>query len=143
VDRVAPLLSSLTMTRRRFAVGRAATALRAVARASVPSGTVFAYTLSEPAQVSIAIYRTLPGRRAGRRCLPATASRRRLRPCARTLRRGTLVRSAARGRRSTPFSGRIGSSALAPGQYRATVTATDANGNVSRPASVAFTTVRP
>jgi hypothetical protein len=44
----------------------------------------------------------------------------------------------APGRRSTPFSGRLGRRPLAAGRYRATLRATDAAGNLSRPVSVRF-----
>ena len=42
---------------------------------------------------------------------------------------------------SVPFSGRLAGSALAPGSYKASVTAIDAAGNRSRPATVRFTVV--
>jgi hypothetical protein len=45
------------------------------------------------------------------------------------------------GRRSTPFSGRIGRRPLPPGRYRATLRATDAAGNVSAGVAMAFTVV--
>jgi hypothetical protein len=130
------------MLRRLFAVARRATALRA--HGAARRGTAFRYTLSERARVTIAIDRLLPGRRVGRRCLAATRARRHRPRCTRALRRGTLVRTGVvAGRRSTPFSGRLGRRSLAPGRYRATLRATDAAGNVSRPATIRFRVVRP
>jgi hypothetical protein len=52
--------------------------------------------------------------------------------------RGTLHHAGARGKNSLPFSGRVGGRALAPGSYEAVFTATDAAGNKSKRASVAF-----
>jgi hypothetical protein len=139
VDRVPPRLTLLGMLRRRFAVSRLPTAISAAGR----RGTAFRYTLSEPARVTFRIYRLLPGRRVGRRCLAPTRARRRRPPCTRALLRGTLRRTVARaGRRSTPFTGRIGRRALALGRYRATLTTADAAGNVSAPRSITFTVVR-
>jgi hypothetical protein len=40
------------------------------------------------------------------------------------------------------FSGRIGRRALTPGRYQVALTATDAAGNTSRPATRVFTIVR-
>jgi hypothetical protein len=139
IDHQAPTISALRMQRRRFAVGRGATALTA----AIPRGTAWRYTLSEAAQVAIRIDRLLPGRRVGRRCLAATRARRARPRCTRALLRGTLRRTGVRaGPRSTPFTGRLGRRALALGRYRATVTATDAAGNVSRPRSITFRVVR-
>jgi hypothetical protein len=91
--------------------------------------------------VAIRIDRLLPGRRVGVRCLAATPARR-LRPrCTRLVLQGTLRRTRRAGRTSTPFTGRIGRRALAPGRYRATVRATDTAGNVSRPHWIDFTVV--
>jgi hypothetical protein len=142
VDRTAPILSRLGMLRRLFLVSRRATALRA--GASLRRGSAFRYTLSESARVTFTIQRLLPGRRVGRRCLAATRARRRRPRCTRALRRGTLVRANVRaGRRSTPFSGRLGRRPLAAGSYRAVLRATDASGNVSRPRSLRFRIARP
>ena len=94
--------------------------------------------------MTIAIERLVAGRRVGRRCLAATRARRHRARCTRALRRGTLVRAdVAAGRRSTPFTGRLGRRSLAPGRYRATLRATDPAGNVSRPATIRFRIVRP
>jgi hypothetical protein len=51
---------------------------------------------------------------------------------------GTLVRSGRPGTNNTPFSGRIGRRALAPGSYVAVITATNGAGRTSRPREVRF-----
>jgi hypothetical protein len=53
--------------------------------------------------------------------------------------KGTLTRSSHQGANSVAFSGRIGSKALSPGRYSATITATDPAKNTSRPKTISFT----
>jgi glucose/arabinose dehydrogenase len=130
----APVISRVSLTRRRFAVGSRATAIRARA----PRGTVFVFRLSEPATVSIDIARLLSGRRgAGGRCL-APSRRRHGRRCTRLQARGRLSRAAAAGSDRTAFSGRLGSRPLAPGRYRATLRARNATGSASAPRATDF-----
>jgi hypothetical protein len=122
--------------RTRFAVGRGPTAISAVGR-----GTAFRFTLSKAGVVTIRIARARLGRRVGRRCLAATRARRHRPSCTRLIGAGNLTRRLAAGRRSVPFSGRIGRRPLAPGRYRATLTARDAAGDVSRSQTLSFTIV--
>ena len=87
-------------------------------RFRVGHGTTLRLTLSERATVSIAIAH------------------------GRTV-RGTLVRkSSGPGKVSVAFSGKIGKTALRPGDYTATITATDAAGNRSKTVRVKFTVVK-
>jgi hypothetical protein len=56
---------------------------------------------------------------------------------------GSLVKRNLRpGAQRVRFSGRVGSRALRPGPYRATIVATDPGGNRSRGAEVTFRIVR-
>jgi glucose/arabinose dehydrogenase len=135
-DRVRPVISALSLRRRRFAVGASSTAVSATAR-----GTTFRYRLSEAATMRIRIERELAGRRVGRRCRAPSASSRSRPRCTRLALAGTLRRKGRPGSNSTAFSGRIGHRALLPGRYRATLAATDAAGNVSRGRSLEFTVV--
>jgi glucose/arabinose dehydrogenase len=139
-DRQRPVLTRLTMTPRRFAVGRSPTALSA-RRRRTPRGSAFRFTLSEPATVRIRVERARPGRRVGRRCAAATPRLRHRRACLRYAHVGTLTRRLAAGRRKVGFSGRVGSRALAPGGYRALLVAVDPSGNASRARTVSFTIV--
>jgi PKD domain len=139
VDGAAPDVE-LSLSPSRFRVGRAATPLAAQHRRRAPVGTTFRYRLSEAATVRIAIERALPGRRRRGACR-APGVRPRGRRCTRYRTLGTLTRSAPAGPSSLAFSGRLGSRALRPGRYRATLVATDAAGNASRPARAAFTVV--
>jgi glucose/arabinose dehydrogenase len=127
VARVPPVLSNLTMLRLRFAVSR---------------GTAFRFTLSKRAAVAFGIYRLLPGRRVGRLCRPLARGSASARRCTRVVHRGTFTRTLDRGRRSTPFSGRIGGAALVPGAYRAVLRASDRADGASPPRSIDFAVVR-
>ena len=170
-DTTAPVLTGLSMTRRRFRVARGSTPTTAQ---STPAGTAFRYTLSEAALVSIRIQRRVPGLRlrvrGKRRCVARTrrSERRVRRDLARTrsvrrldgsarrrrlaqlIRRsrcntyraaGTLRRAAMAGANRTTFSGRIGRRPLRRGRYRATFTAADAAGNRSGPRRIGFRVV--
>ncbi|MBA3262092.1 MAG: M36 family metallopeptidase [Thermoleophilaceae bacterium] len=138
-DTSAPSISRVSMTRRRFKVGRARTS----PSASTPSGTAFTFRLSERATVRIAIERGSAGRVVRGRCLPAKRSLRRRPRCTRYARVATLVRAyLPAGARQVAFSGRIGRRALRPGAYRATISATDPAGNRSRVVRLTFSIVR-
>jgi plastocyanin len=118
-----PVVSRFSMTRTRFAVGRGATA-RSARR--IKRGSAFLFRLSEQARVRIAISRAVKDR-AGRR---------------RYTQKGTLVRRDLKsGNNTVRFSGRIGKRALPAGPYRATISATDADGEKSRPKRTSFRVV--
>ena len=119
-------------------LGRAAAKKRAKKH---KRGTTFKYTLSEPATVKIVIAQRLPGRRSGRRCVAATKKLRHAKKCTRVNARGTLTRTSHHGANSVAFSGRIGSKALKPGHYQATLTATDSAKRTSKPQTIYFTIV--
>lgn len=126
-DTKAPSISRLSISRRRFKVGR---------------GTIFSFRLSEAATAEIAIDRSEAGRRVGRRCRPPKRALRRRPRCTRHLRVGTLVRAHLRpGTQRVRFSGRVGNRALRSGPYRATISATDLAGNRSRALRVTFRVV--
>lgn len=141
-----PAISQLSLTHRRFRVGRARTAVSASRRrvSRAPVGTTFRFALDRTASVKIAFARPASGLRAGRRCVkPSRRLRRaRARRCTRLVAiRPTLTRAGRAGANAVPFSGRIGRRALAPGSYRATFTAT-ASGRAGAPSSVRFVVVR-
>jgi hypothetical protein len=125
------------VTNKRFKVGKKRTALNARTR----TGTTFVFRLSADATSRIAIARKLPGRRKGKRCV---APRQNLKKrCTRYVKAGTLVRQRTRATvNRVAFTGRMGKRALRPGTYRATLTASDANGRRSKPASLTFRVVR-
>jgi hypothetical protein len=143
VDKVPPVIAHFRVTHRRFAVGGKPTALNAAGDKAPPRGTTFTFTLSEAATTRIAITHKAKGHRAGRTrpCKPAHRGQKR--NCTRTVLVLTLVRAhTTKGPNRMAFSGRYGHKRLAKGTYTATVTATDAAGNRSKPHSLTFIVVR-
>jgi hypothetical protein len=138
-DLIAPLVTGFKAHPKLFALGPAGTPLLAKAR----RGTSFRYVLSEAATTAIAIERTLPGRRLGKRCKKPSPKNKSKRPCTRYAKQGTLTRrNQAAGKQTVKFSGRLGRRALRPGAYRATIRATDAAGNRSKPKTATFKIVK-
>jgi streptogramin lyase len=144
VANVAPVVSGLSVTPRRFRVAKGRTALTAARRKAVPAGTKIRFTLSEAATVRLAIERKVAGRKRGDKCVKPTRALRSAKRCPRWVKSGTLTRrDLAAGKRSVKFSGRIGRKALKPGVYRVTVVATDSAGAKSTPRRSRFTVVAP
>ena len=138
-----PSLASVRMTHTRFSVGPEPTAIVAANGHRSSVGTIFEFSLSKAADLSILIARLGEGRLAGKRCVRTTHALRRHKRCALFATSGTLTRRAkGAGAGSVPFSGRIGTRALKPSHYRATLTATDSAGRRSTPVVVRFTIVR-
>ena len=138
LDTTVPVITGLTLARRTFRVGRAATAVAA----AVARGTTVRYTLSEAAKVTIAVARKAAGRRKGRKCVAPTSELRHAKRCTRYRSEGRLVRAGRPGAASIPFSGRIGKRALAVGVHRMTLSATDPSGNASKGSRLSFRIVR-
>ncbi|MCA1684032.1 MAG: hypothetical protein LC708_02750, partial [Actinobacteria bacterium] len=139
----APVVTRYGLSNTTFVVGGASTPTFGVAaRRRHKKGTTFRYTLSETARVRIVIARRRTGRREGKRCVAPTRKLRKARKCVRISVKGTLTRTSDKGANRVAFSGRIGSKALKPGHYQATLTATDAAKNASKPKTVVFTIVK-
>jgi Domain of unknown function (DUF4394) len=134
-----PALSAVSLTHRSFAP----TGVRAKSRKRVARGTTFRFTLSESAKVRIAFEHRTGGRRVGGKCLAPTRARRNRRACTRYVAIGSISASGVAGPNSVKFSGRLKGRPLAVGSYRATLTATDAAGQRSQPATLRFRVVRP
>jgi hypothetical protein len=139
-----PVVTGYRMTNRTFVVadGGTPTMGSSAAVKKHKKGTIFTYTLSEKATVKIAISKLTSGRRSKQGCLAPTKKLRNVHRCVRLLGRGRLTRMSHRGANKVAFSGRIGSRALKPGTYRATLTATDAAKRSSKPQTILFTIVR-
>ncbi|MEY2440662.1 MAG: hypothetical protein QOJ46_88 [bacterium] len=117
-----PSVTAFAIAPKSILIGPRATVVSAATR-----GGRFSYTLSLAARVKIVIDRKLAGHRSKGRCL--SPKRGQKRNCTRYARRGTLSRAGKAGKNTLTFSGRIGKKALAPGTYRARITATNAAGN--------------
>ncbi|MBI5104833.1 MAG: PD40 domain-containing protein [Solirubrobacterales bacterium] len=140
-DVTAPVLARARLSRRRFAVGPRATALRA----RTARGTVLRLTSSEAARLTLRFERPSPGRRAtskGRRVCRPVRRRPRTRACTAFRAEGTPTRQIRAGAVRIALSGRIGRRALRLGAHRLTLVATDAAGNRSRAVRLAFRIVR-
>jgi plastocyanin len=109
----APVVTRFSMTRTRFRVKR---------------GSAFEFRLSQGGTVRIAVTRVLTGRGGKRRYAG----------------KGTLVRRHRHaGSNTISFSGRLGGRALSAGAYRASITATAANGRRSKARLTSFRIVAP
>jgi hypothetical protein len=135
----APTLGSVSMTNRVFAVGPQSTAVSAAAKPRL--GTVFRYSLSTAATVTIDLLRAVPGRKSKGRCVKPTKRLRHKARCTRYVGVGKLTRHGVTGANSTPFSGRVGRRALPPGHYAALITASDSAGT-SQPTQLKFQIVK-
>jgi 6-phosphogluconolactonase (cycloisomerase 2 family) len=127
-DAVTPELTKLSVQPATWAVGP-------------KRGTTFGYTLSEPAQVVFTIERKLPGRRVSGKCVRPRPANRGRPSCTRFSLFGRFEQQGVAGQNTKRFAGRIGTNSLAPGNYRATLVASDAVGLRSAPRRVGFTVV--
>ena len=141
IDTSAPVFASASLTNTTFAVDPSGAA-EAPVSARARKGTVFRYTLSEDARVVFTIKRATVGRSVGGRCRRQTRSNRKRPRCTRYVRAGRFARQSVKGANRHRFSGRIGQRSLRPGEYRATLVATDAAGNRSAPRRLKFEVVK-
>jgi hypothetical protein len=132
-----PVIRNAALSVRRFAVAARATAVSATAK-----GTIITYALSENAVVTINVLRVTHGHRRHGACVARAKKHPRAAPCTRTSVVGALVRQQRAGAQGVPFSGRIGTAALAPGAYELSLTALDAAGRRSSPVVLPFAIVR-
>jgi hypothetical protein len=106
-----PVLSHVTLSRKRFRVGRM---LSKGAR-----GAVLAFSCNKPGHLSIAIERVHPGKKK-----PTTV--------------GKLAAAIKAGRSKILLTGEVGTRRLAPGAYQVTIQVKGASGTLSEPATVPF-----
>jgi hypothetical protein len=141
-DTVAPLFANASLTNTVFAVDSRGPTETLVAARKAKKGTRVNYTVSEASRVVFAIKRVQRGRRVGSKCRKPSRSNRKKAKCTRYALFGRFAQQAVAGANSKSWSGRIGRKKVKPGNYRATLTATDAAGNHSRPAQLTFRVVR-
>ncbi len=138
-DTTRPLITRLTLTRKRFAVAAA----KRRARARVQRGTTVRFRLSEASSVTMTVRRTIRGYRRGRSCSVRKPARvKKPRRCTSRRRVGALRTAGRTGANSVKFSGRVSRRRLARGSYRLSLVAVDPAGNRSRTRSVSFTIAR-
>ena len=102
------------------------------------AGTRVSFSLSEAATMTFTVQGGVPGRRAGRRCVPPTRSNRRTPACRRTVTVGRFTVTGHAGANRFRFTGRLRGHRLSPGKYHLIETARDVAGNVSRPSARPF-----
>jgi hypothetical protein len=134
-----PILSSASQAHRTWAE-HAAKKGKKPKHKPPPVGTSFTFTLSEPADVTLAFAQQAPGRKATHgRCAAPTRKNRHEHACTRTLSAGTETISGTAGKNTFTFSGRIpGHKTLSSGKYTVTITAANAGGR-SRSQNLTFT----
>ena len=106
------------------------------------SATSMLITVGACVVVGVLAVAFLAGRRKGKTCVAPTRALAKAQRCTRLITKGTLTRTSKAGANRVAFSGRIGSRALSPGVYQATLTATDKAKNTSTHKSVLFTIVK-
>jgi uncharacterized repeat protein (TIGR01451 family) len=112
------------------------------AKHKAPTGTVFAFTLNTPAQVSFTFTHSLSGRKTKGKCMAQTRRNRRARPCKRTVTSGALSFAAHSGANIVSFQGRLSKSKLLrPGRYAVQIVASNSAGH-STAQTLDFTIVR-
>jgi uncharacterized protein YkwD len=123
-----PSLSGLSLSRAR---------LRAGGRGSI------VYTLAAPATVTFRVERVHAGRRAGGRCVAASAANRAAAPCSRYRPlAGSLTDAGEAGANAFAFRGRLRGRPLAAGRYRVRAVARDEDGSASQERFARFIVVR-
>jgi Divergent InlB B-repeat domain len=137
-----PTISKLLETNSVFVVGSVSTPLTGqTAAAHHKHGTVFSFSLDQPATIKITLQARAHGRRVGGKCKPATPARRRKPRCTVTITIATLTRTAHSGPNRVALTGRIDGHAFDPGHYEAVITAADSAGQ-SPAETLRFTIVK-
>jgi hypothetical protein len=135
-DTVAPALSGLRVSPRRFRAARRGASIGRI-------GTRVGYRLSEPGSVRFGVERARRGRRVGRRCRRESRVNRRRPRCTRYQRvRGAFTHRGREGANRFRFTGRLSRRKLRPGAYRLVARATDAAGNRSAARRARFRVAR-
>jgi uncharacterized low-complexity protein len=107
------VLSHVSQTHSRWTTGKA--------RRGLPVGTIFKFTLSAPATVTLRFTQAIGGFRVAGKCIAPKAQQRV--NCERTVAVGTMTVSGLTGANQVRFGGRIRGHTLGPGNYTVTVTA--------------------
>lgn len=108
---------------------------------NAPVGTSFSFKLNQLARVTFTFTQRLSGRKVNRRCVAQTKKDRSKPACKRTVTQGTISFPGHPGLNNVVFEGRIPSSKLQAGLYTLQIAATNAAGQRSSSAWLAFTIV--
>jgi hypothetical protein len=138
-----PVVGDAHQSNERWREGTALAKISAAvgAKARLPIGTAFSFTLNEAARVTLTFTQRVRGRKVGRACV-APSPRKKGRGCTRTVVRGVLAFAGHAGADTVRFQGRLSRRRkLKPGRYAVAIVATSATGARSAPASLRFTIV--
>ena len=115
--------------------------LAQISRRKLPIGSIFSFSLNEPAAVTFGFSRLLRGHEVRRRCVAANPRHGKHRACQRAVAAGVLMFDGRAGSNEIVFDGRISQKKkLKPGRYTLTITASNSAGR-ARPAKLGFTIV--
>ncbi len=143
VDTRPPALSGLKLVPKRFAVAPLKPPRKRKHRRT-PLGTSIRFRLSFAARVTFTVTQPRPGRKSGKRCLPARGKVPRGKRCTRFVKAGSFARNVKGGSDRVPFSGRIGKHALGLRSYRLTALPVDTKHHRRGRGRIAsFTVIRP
>jgi hypothetical protein len=137
-DRTPPKISKLKLRPSKFAVTKGTAHF---ASKPPPRGTKITFTLSEAASLELSFEQKKTGHKPRHGKCKAQGHGQRCTYYA-TVRGSIKIAGARAGKVTIVFDGRIGTRALAPGNYKLALTATDAARNRSKPATVTFTIVK-
>ncbi len=108
-----------------------------------PVGTVFSFTLSEPARVIFTFTQPAAGREVKGRCVAMTHGNRHRRACTRSIKRGTMSVAGHAGLDRVRFQGRLNRSRkLGLGSYTVTIVAVNTAGQRSHASTLHFTIIK-
>ncbi|HEY2719193.1 MAG TPA: choice-of-anchor Q domain-containing protein, partial [Solirubrobacteraceae bacterium] len=134
----APSLAAVSQS---HSVWRAGNKLASIAK-HVPVGTVFSFSLDQPAGVTFTFTQPAPGRRVAGKCVASRPANRHKRSCKRSVTRGAFTLTGYAGLNKVSFQGRISRSGkLKPGSYKVQIAASTAAGR-SRTQTLSFTIVK-
>ena len=124
----APSLTGLSLRPKTFAAAKRGASAARTKRVRV--GTTVSYTLSDAATTTFTVQKAVKGKRVGGKCVAAKRANRRKPSCTRYVSlRGSFARAGQAGPNQLRFTGRLRGRKLAPGRYRLTASAKNANGS--------------
>jgi hypothetical protein len=134
-----PSITALTQS---ASVWRETNKLARASKTKPPIGTIFSFKLKEQATVTLTFTQSTRGRMLHGRCVTQTAGNNHNPSCPRTVVAGRLKLYAHQGASKVHFYGQLSStSALKPGGYTLTITATNAAGRHATSRPLSFTIV--
>jgi YVTN family beta-propeller protein len=141
-SRSAPRLTHVSQTHTTWRAGRRPATAAAARHPRATIGTTYAFTLDQPARVTLSFAKHTTGRSVGGRCVVTTRRNRHRHRCTRTVTSGALTFPRPAGASRVTFQGRLNTRrGLTAGRYTVTLNATGATGLRSTNHALTFTIV--